>query len=734
MRSKIDKILEADIIALDTETTGLNVRKAKVIGIGVGSEHGTLYIPLLIWAGDQLRETTYRSDANYLLHKLKQKKLVLHNAAFDLRIIKHDFGCDLLPYLHADTILLKHTVEEVPPFGLKDIATKYAKELGFDRDPTEEAKELKASIERNGGKSTKDCYELFKADPKIIGKYCEQDCNLTLKLYHFFMEKLKLEGLEDFYFRDEVLPLYKEVSIPMMERGIQLDTAKIEQAKLEIITDLESLEEEVQAKLLKYSSDFKHWFFEKEYPAKPAGSFAAELADMLELPLPLTKTGKRSIAKAALQKLPDSEAQRFFLGTGELSPETIEKVQWRMHGETGSKHFININSKDHLKRIIFNYLGEKPDRYTDKGAYQLNDEYLQSIAEKYDFIPPLLVYNKLSKLNATYMDRFLEDQEDGVFYPQFNQHRTISGRFGSDIQQLPRLKEDGHPLVLKYNNMIRSFFIARPNHYFVDSDYESLEPHIFASVSGDKGLQDIFHNGWDFYSTIAIMTEGLQGVSADKAAANYLGKVNKSARQKAKAYSLGIPYSMSDYKLAKELDIEQSAAQRLIDQYLGAFPQLKQWMEATDVLVKTKGFVTTMVGRKRRMPEAPQIYKEFGDDIFNSLTLWKRYHEDPVFYDEVKEIRGRMKNYIGNGRNFQIQSLAASVMNRACIAIARAFKEQKLDAEIVCQIHDQVVIECHESIKDKVGKLVQSCMENVITLPVQLKAPPSFGKNFAESH
>lgn len=734
MRQKIDEILKHDLIALDTETTGLNVRKDRVIGVGAATRDSSIYIPLLIWDGIALKSTPYLDDAMYLLKGLKNKKLVLHNAAYDLRIIKHDLGIDLLPALYCDTILLKHTVDEIPPFGLKEIAVKHAKELGYDRDPTAEKKAMEASITAAGGKHTKDCYELYKADAKIIGDYCEQDCKLTIQVFDFYYDKLIEEGLEKFYFEDEVLPLYKEVSIPMMERGIKLDLNKIKSLKESIENELKSLEIEVQAKLKDYSSDFKTWFFEKEYPAKPAGNFAQELAEHYNLPLPKTATGKFSMAKAAISALPDGEIKSFLSGQGEISDEIAAIIRERIHGTQVGEYFININSKDHLKRIIFNFLGERPERHTEKGAYQLDDDYLHSIENKYSFISPLLVYNKLNKIRATYIDRFLEQSEDGIFYPQFNQHRTISGRFGSDIQQLPRKMEDGNPLVMKYTNAIREFFISRPFHSFVDIDYESLEPHIFSAVSGDKGLQDIFNLNQDFYSTIAIMTEKLQGVSADKKADNYLGKVNKAARQKSKSYCLGVPYGMGSFKLSKELNISQDEAQKLIDQYMRAFPNLKKWMDTTDDSVKKLGYVTSLVGRKRRMPEAITILRETGPWIFDSLELWKQFHESPTLYEEMKEKRRKITNYINNGRNFQIQSLAASVVNRAAIAVNREFQKNKIPALVVCQIHDQLVIEVKEEFKAQAATIAQNCMESVIELPVKLKAPPAFGKNFAESH
>lgn len=733
MRQKIDEILASEFIALDTETTGLNVRKDRVIGVGAASHTSSIYIPLLVWDGTELKETPHLEDALYLLKALKSKKLILHNAAYDLRIIKHDLGIDLLPALYCDTILLKHTVDEIPPFGLKEIALKHAKALGYDRDPTIEKKAMEASITAAGGKHTKDCYELYKADANIIGEYCEQDCKLTLAVFDFYSAKLVEENLVDFYYKDEVLPLYKEVSIPMMERGIKLDIPRIKALKESIEKELSLLEHEVQAKLKDYSSDFKTWFFEKEYPAKPAGNFAQELAEHFNLPLPKTATGRFSLAKAAIAALPDGEIKEFLAGRGEISDEIAAIIRERIHGTQVGEYFININSKDHLKRIIFNFLGEKPERHTEKGAYQLDDDYLHSLESTYSFIPPLLVYNKLNKIRATYIDRFLEQSEDGIFYPQFNQHRTISGRFGSDIQQLPRKMEDGNPLVMKYTNAIREFFISRPFHSFVDIDYESLEPHIFSAVSGDKGLQDIFNLNQDFYSTIAIMTEKLQGVSADKKADNYLGKVNKAARQKSKSYCLGVPYGMGSFKLSKELNISQDEAQRLIDQYMKAFPNLKKWMDTTDDSVKKLGYVTSLVGRKRRMPEAIEILHETGPWIFDSLEIWKQFHESPTLYEEMKDKRRKITNYINNGRNFQIQSLGASVINRACIAIARRFKELKLPAHITLQCHDEVLVECKTEQKELIAKEMQFIMENIIELPVKLKAPPSFGTNYANA-
>jgi DNA polymerase-1 len=358
------------------------------------------------------------------------------------------------------------------------------------------------------------------------------------------------------------------------------------------------------------------------------------------------------------------------------------------------------------------------------------------MADKYEWANLLRDYNKLNKIKGTYIDRFLDEQQDGIFYPSFYQHRTISGRYGSDIQQLPRPKEKGQvsDLVRKYNNEIRKFFIAGENYVFIDSDYESLEPHVFAHVSGDKGLKDIFRSGFDFYSTIAIATEKLDGASAFKKDNNYLGRTDKLTRQRAKAYALGIPYGLESYGLSKQLDIPQSDAKILISNYLEAYPMLHKWMKETDDMVKTLGRVRSEAGRIRHMPKAPSIWRGHHDYILDSLKLWQEYNDDPKKYSQMKHLAKEMRNFLNNGKNFQIQSLAASITNRACIAIARELKRKGVKGHVCAQIHDQIVVRVPKSEADMWRKSVQFIMENTYKISIPLKAPAEIGVNFADAH
>ncbi len=267
--------------------------------------------------------------------------------------------------------------------------------------------------------------------------------------------------------------------------------------------------------------------------------------------------------------------------------------------------YINIQSKKHLGEIVFDYMGIKPKSKTRKGQAQFDMDMIEELSKTYAWAENLRIYNKLLKIKSTYVDRFIDNNEDGRYYFYFKQNGTVSGRYGSDAQQLPKPKEEGEdaPIIVKYTNIVRAFLIAGEGRKVIDSDYESLEPHCFASVTGDVKLQEIFNNGWDFYSTVAIQTEKLEGVSPDKLADNYLKKLDPVKRNQAKAYSLGIAYGMEAYALGMTLGIPTKEAEKLVAGYLDGFPDLKKWRENSRRQVKDHGYIKNYVGRIRHLPK-----------------------------------------------------------------------------------------------------------------------------------
>lgn len=744
-KNMLKHVQSADIVAYDTETTGLNVRKDKVIGFSVSAKEGIgYYFPLLVWDGNELVKHSVDSKlAMDILMGLKSKKLIMHNASYDIRITTNDLNVNLLPALYCDTVCLKHAIDEERPFGLKDIAKKIQAHIGLDveKEANAEQIELKENVKANGGVLTRDKYELFKADTHIIGKYASADTDLTLRVFNYYSKLLKEQGLEKFFYKEETMPLMKEVTIPMEHLGIPVDVDSLAKAQINITKDIQILEDNIQSIIASILPPFNHWYLWKDYPPRRTGSFAQAICKFANLNLPKSDAGRYSLRRDLLDALEPSVYKDFLSGGAYLTDEIVHEIQMNMFKDSGEKYMVNLSSKHHLKKIFFEILHEEPTSLTGKGNPQVNDIFLDIMADKYEWVRLLRDYNKLNKLKSSYIDRFLDQQEDGIFYPAFNQHRTISGRYGSDLQQLSRpyeLKqlENGNvsEVVYRYTNMIRKFFIAGKDYKFVDADYESLEPHVFAHVSKDEGLLNIFKKGHDFYSTIAIATEGLEGFSADKLADNYLGIINKLLRQKAKGYSLGIPYGMEAYALGKTLDIPQKEAANLIKKYLRAYPQLASWMEESNKKCIELGYIKAETGRIRHMPSAPKIWNAHGKYILDSLELWKRYNDNPKKYEQMKYLRKQMKNYLNNSKNFQIQSLAASITNRACISINRELKRLNISGYVCAQIHDQIVVRVSDKHAERVRKLVQFLMENTYKISLPLKAPAELGDNFYDAH
>ena len=760
-------ILDSDVIAVDTETTGLNPRKDKIIGWSVSGDEGVgFYLPTLVFDYEKneliLQEINDQSTeviSKNLLKLLIGKKLVFHNASFDVQFIKNYFGVDLLPDVWVDTGLLVHTVYEEGafgfgnPFGLKSIAIMNQKELGLDveKAANEEQVELKESIKKNGGHTTKALFEIYKADLDILSKYASADTDLTLRICNLYLKKLKEEGLEKFFFEDEVMPIYREVTVPMEAHGVDLDVDLLNKVHDEIVEDQKANKEIVMKSLLDIS-EVKAWVMDTafaEYPPSHKGNWAQRLAERYSLPLPKSeKTGKYSVTQKNIEALDDSKVKEFLL-TGDitlLDELEVARISMAMWKESNDGDYINIQSKKQLGEIVFKYMGITPKvagSNTKSGRAKFDMDMIKDLAKEYPWAENLRIYNKLLKIKSTYVDRFRDRQEDGRYYFYFKQNGTVSGRYGSDAQQLPKPLEEGEeaPIIMKYVNVVRKFLIAGNGRKVIDADYESLEPHCFASVTGDKALQEIFNKGWDFYSTVAIKTEKLdeqrgrfpRGVSADKKADNYLKKLDAPARNKAKAYSLGIAYGMEAYALKMTLDVDQKTAEGLVKGYLDGFPQLKEWRENSRLQVKAHGFIKNYVGRVRHLPKVQKTYIKFQDRMLD--WRFRKELEQTYGRDVVLKAYRDYRNGLNNCLNFQLQSLAAAVVNRAALKINQKAKELGIDALCQAQVHDQLIVNVDEKDADMFAPYVQDIMENTTKLPgVTLKAPPEIANNWADGH
>lgn len=729
-------IKNGNIIAYDTETTSVNPRQGDIIGFSVSANlNEGYYFPTRIWNNDtQALHDTYiegqrcEDIAVKLIGLLVGKKLVMHNGSFDIRYTLNCYGVDLRDSLYCDTMLLRHTLKEDGPFGLKDIAIELQNELGIDaeKEANEEQIKLKESIKANGGQTTKTNYELFKADMQIIGEYAAADTDLTLRVMTHYLPILKEESLWDFFFVDEVMPLYRTVTIKMEEKGSQLNMDLITKLDSEITKDITRLEKEVVDALMTLP-EAKRWALERaheSFPAKKRGNFAKKLLDYKNRGMMKNEDGvDKFLADGDTEHLDAMDSMR-------VSLDLLKEKEGGL---------INISSKKQLGELCFDYLKIKPLSKTRKGNNQFNEGLVDHISKDYEWAAKMKDYNKLNKIKSSYIDRFTERGEDGRYYFYVKQHGTTSGRFSSDSQQMPRILEPGEasPLVLKYNNVVRQFIQAEQGRKLVICDQNSLEPRVFASVSNDPALINVFKNGEDLYSRVAIQAFKInEDVSAVKSDDNYLKKVRPDLRQRAKSIALAIPYGAGAWQIGQVLNIHIKEAQKLVNGYLDGFPELAKWMSDTHLKANTIGRIVNKTGRIRHLDKVRYIYDKFEDNLIKPWVFkgMKEQARRAGNEKELQQLRMEYKNGLNNAKNFQIQSLAASIMNRSAIAIHKAFEEKGLDAYIMLQIHDEFVVNCSEDIADEVSALVKHHMETTVNIETGLVAEPNIADDFGEGH
>ena len=745
-------ITESTMIAYDIETDSLNPRTGKIIGFSVSGNIGVgYYFPTKIWEVEQeqlvdlyIDDTKCDEIAYKLINMLKGKQLVMHNGSFDIRFTKCYYNIDLRDDLFCDTMLLRHTMKEDGPFGLKDIAIELQHDLELDaeKEANEEQILMKENIKKNGGSTSKENYEIFKADMELLGRYAAADTDLTLRVMTHYLPILKEQDLWDFFFVDEVMPLYREVTISMEEGGTELDIDLLKKMHVGITTDMDKLQEEIIQDLAS-KVEVQDWIVNralKNFPPGKKGAFAQKLLEMSnQTHLPKGDNGKYTISAKTIPLITDPEV-REFLETGidiYLPQSRAIAVSLQLLKEDEGA-LINISSKQQMGQICFEYLGIEPISQTRKGNDQFNDDLIEVLAKDHTWAAKLRDYNKLTKIRSSYIERFLDGAENGRYYWYFKQHGTTSGRFSSDCQQLPRVLEEGEvsDLVLKYNNIVRSFLKAEEGRKFIICDQSSLEPRVFASVSGDPNLINVFINNEDLYSRVAIQAFKLRGMSANKKDENYVKNIRPELRQRAKSIALAIPYGAGAWQIGQTLGIAPAQAQGLIDGYLEGFPELARWMSDTNLRAQTIGQIRSKTGRIRHLDRVAQIYGHFEDNLMDPRTFgqMKKMMKSPDQLQKLIQLRMEYKNGLNNAKNFQIQSLAASIMNRSAIRIHREFKKHNLDARIMLQIHDEFVINCSDEHAKQAAKIVKDCMETTVNIETGLVAEPNIAANFGEGH
>lgn len=712
-------------VSHDIETTGTDPDKDVVTGIGCSLGDTGFYMALYDYdaATNSIVPTIFKPFQGEILTILARKRILAWNGGFEAA-----FQPIMRYSLYIDGMILRHTVNEnLYSYALKDNAQK---EFGDEAIASYTA--ILAYL-----KSVKaESYHYYKAPRLMVGRYCIDDCKLTERLIRLDWKQLEADGLVQFFLHDQAMPLYKHVTMTMEQEGIALDMPLLLKAQAEIKQDILQVEQRIHEAIKPLLGPWKEWLLNKDYPPSRSGPFAQAYIALNKICLPATKAGAYSLATAAIEALPEGHHKAVLKQEAYMTDAEVKAVQEYLYAQDGSPAF-NFASPHHIKKLFFDTLHEKPLSRTKKGNAQADEDFLLEMAKKYEWCKDLILLRKLNKLDGTYISRLVELQQDGKFYPRWNQTATVTHRYGGDFQQLPRPLEDDdknplHPLQLKYTNLIRNFFIAEPGRVLIDADYESLEPHVFAHISKDPAVIEIFTKGWDFYSTVCIRTEKLEGYSPDKKAPNYLGKLNKPKRQDAKPYALGIAYGEEAYKLSFELGIELEEADKLVKGYWAGFPILKQTSDAGKKHITTHGWIASELGPRRRLQEAKEIYQRHGLSILNSLDLWKQYNSTPKQYEWMKLQRSRLKKALNAAINFPTQATATCIVNRAAIAYETARKQEGLDAPIIAQIHDELLVSAVKEHAKRAAELLQQAMEGTTILSVPLKAEPCIGTRYGE--
>lgn len=687
-----DYIKDKDFIAFDTETDGLN-KENRIIGFSICADVETAYYVILYsWNKETslLEPLETLTKAKWFLSRLIGKSLILQNATFDCWMVNNNFKLDLMPSVHTDTLMLGHLLNENRSNGLKE----RGEEL-FGKSAKEEQDAVVLSSKANGGTMTKELYELYKADADIIALYGAKDAILTLKLFYHDVEILFAEGLDKFFYEDETMPLLRGPTYDLNTTGLRVDPDKLQTLKASLEADIA----EATAYILNEIKDtVKH-----KYPGdKPKTTFninsnqqlAWLLFGVLNNPFDgLTKGGKDLCKKLGIKPPYTNKAKREFIAL--------------CLGNSGAVYEQEGTSLVTGKKT-------RAKKYSDPWKYmECGSETLGELAPKYKWVAKLLEYKKNVKLLSTYVEGIQERMNYGIIRPGFLQHGTTSGRYSSSKPNFQNLPRD--------DKRVKACIVARRGKVFVGADYEQLEPRVFASFSGDVRLQKCFSDGDDFYSVIGVPVFGRHGCTLNKSAPDSFAKLHPEERQISKAVALSATYGTTSYKLAPLIDKSVEEAQEIINDYFENFPSVKKLMLDSHEQAMKEGKVYNLYGRPRRMPEALNIKKMYGNSAHADLPYEAR-------------------NTLNLAINHRIQSTGASIINRSAIAVTNAIKALAADlspewaeVKVILNVHDELILEGPESLKEDMITVLKDCMENTVELPgVKLIAQPKAAYNLAD--
>jgi DNA polymerase-1 len=365
----------------------------------------------------------------------------------------------------------------------------------------------------------------------------------------------------------------------------------------------------------------------------------------------------------------------------------LESIQKRIFFLAGEE--FNINSPKQLSRVLFQSLGLKPGKKTKTG-FSTELSVLEDLAEFHELPREILNYRSLSKLKSTYTDVLpgLINPDTGRVHTSFNQTVTATGRLSSSEPNLQNIPVRG-----EWGRRIREAFIAGPGNLLISADYSQIELRILAHLSGDEKLIEAFLADTDIHSRTASEIFGVD-----------TSAVTQEMRRVAKTVNFGVVYGISPFGLAEALNISKEEARRYIDSYFERHKGVKDYIERTLKEAHELGYVRTIFGRKRPIPELKS-------KTFSTRQLGERL-----------------------AINSPIQGTAADIIKIAMIKIGQEIKDKGLRARMILQVHDELVFEVAEGEAEKMKDIISERMESVVNLTVPLKVESGIGKNWAEAH
>ena len=368
----------------------------------------------------------------------------------------------------------------------------------------------------------------------------------------------------------------------------------------------------------------------------------------------------------------------------ELS-ESCDELAQTIYFEAGRE--FNINSPKQLGQVLFEEL-KLPAPKKTKTGFSTNAETLEKLRPYHAIIDRILEYRQVSKLKSTYGEGLLKvADENGIIHSSFNQTVTATGRLSSSEPNLQNI-----PIRTPLGRKLRRFFIpSSPDYVLIDADYSQIELRLLAAISGDMNMVNAFISGEDIHTVTASQVFGVP-----------IQAVTPELRKRAKAVNFGIVYGIGGFSLGADIGVSKYEADNYIKSYYEKYPLVKEYLDAVIEEAKRDGYVTTVFGRRRYIPELSSPKKSL--QAFGARVAM----------------------------NSPIQGAAADIIKIAMIKVDSALKESGIDARLILQVHDELILEAHRDCAEEAKAILKREMENAVSLVVPMIAETGVGDNWLE--